>query len=246
MHKLLKMSWLNVKNGAYSKEFLLGIMAALAYSMLWIFFVHPPHYGLGDYDFEIGRFLYVIILYEGVSILRNDIRFNIAKTVFAGVFSRVEIMVSKLISLIIWGIIFSLVVEINNVLAACILHKKIGITGFLAINHLQLFITYIVITLCMGSLMLLIVSIIFSDRKNILFCIMIFSMVNFFTAGITVLIGNHPELTHKFFVYMKTPFYNTTMLMQGNFNMQAVLINIAWAAIFYMSSVFIINKREIK
>ncbi|WPC39385.1 hypothetical protein [Clostridium sp. JS66] len=246
MHKLLKMSWLNVKNTAYSKEFLLGIIAAFAYSMLWICFVRPKLYGLMDYDFEFGRFLYVMILYAAVSILRNDIKSNCIKTVFTGVFSRTEIMISKSIGLIIWGIIFSIIVEVNNILASLILYKKIGINGFLAFNHLQLFITYIIIAFSMGALMLLIISIVFSESKLILFFIMILSLINFYSSAITVIIGNHPELISKFSTYMKTPFYNTIALMQGCFSMQSVLINIIWAVIFCILSTLIINKREIK
>ncbi|AKA68287.1 ABC transporter permease [Clostridium scatologenes] len=245
MHKLLKMSWLNVKNTAYSKEFLLGIIAAFAYSMLWICFVQPPLYGLEGYGFEFGRFLYVMILYAAVSILRNDIKSNCIKTVFTGVFSRTEIMISKSIGLIIWGIIFSIIVEVNNILASIILYKKIGINGFLAFNHLQLFITYIVIAFSMGALMLLIISIIFNESKFILFFIVILSLVNFYSSFISVAIGNHPELINKFSTYMKTPFYNTIALMQGYFTMQSVLINVIWAVIFCALATLIINKREI-
>lgn len=246
MHKLLKMSWLNVKNTAYSREFLLGIIAAFAYSMLWICFVHPKLYGLVQYDFEFGRFLYVMILYAAVSILRNDIKFNCIKTVFTGVFSRTEIMISKSIGLIMWGIIFSMIVEVNNILASLILYKKIGINGFLAFNHIELFITYIIIAFSMGALMLLIISIIFSESKFILFFIVMLSLVNFYSSAITVIIGTHPELINKFSTYMKTPFYNTIALMQGYFSIQSILINIIWAVIFCALSIFIINKREIK
>ena len=246
MHKLLKISWLNVKNSVYSKEFLLGIIALFSYSMLWVFLVHPAQYRLEGYDFEFGRFLYVIILYAAVCIIRNDIRFNTIKTIFTGVFSRTEIMISKGIGLIIWGVIFSVIVEINNVLVSCILYEKIGITGFLAFNHLHLFITYIVIAFCMGSFMVLIVSVMFSEKKSILFFIGILSMVNFYTAAITTFIGRNPEIAKNFSTYMKTPFYNTVLLMQGQFNMKSVLINVAWAVVFCILSAFIIKKREIK
>lgn len=246
MYRLLKLSWLNVKNIAHSKEFILTIAAAFSYSMLWVFLVHPPMYKLMDYDFEFGRFLYVLILYAAVSILRNDIRSNSTKTIFTGVFSRTEIMISKFIGLIILGIVFSLIFEINNVLVAGLLYKKIGIVGFLSFNHLQLFISYIVITFSMGSLMLLIISILFNEKKSILFFIVILSMVNFYTAAITTFAGTHPEAAHNLYTYMKTPFYNTVMLMQGQFNMQSVLINTVWAVIFCAFSVLVINKREIK
>ena len=245
MHRLLKMSWFNVKNELYSKVLLLGIIAAFAYSMLWVFLVHPPKYGLEGYDFEFGRFLFVIMLYAAVSTLRNDIRSNTIKTVFTGVFSRTEIMLSKAIALFIWGIIFFIIVEVNNVIVSCILYEKIGVSGFLAFNHLQLFVSYIAVILAMGSLMILIMSIIFNEKKSILFFILIITMVNFYTAGIYCLVNRQPEMAHYFTAYMKTPFYNTTVLQQ-EFNMQSVIINLLWTVMFFSSSFFIINKREIK
>ncbi|SHI71396.1 hypothetical protein SAMN02745163_00700 [Clostridium cavendishii DSM 21758] len=246
MKGLLKISWLNVKNIAYSKKFMLGISIAFIYSMMWVFLVRPSRYGLSEYAFEIGRFLFIVILYSTVSLLRNDIIFNTTKTVFTGIFSRIEIMITKAISLIIWGIIFALIIEINNVVASCILYEKIGISGFLAFNHLELFITYIVIALCIGSLMFLISSIMFNESKTVLFFILFISMINFYTAGIVTLIFRHPEVANKLFIYLQTPFYNIVLLTQGIFNIKAVIINLAWTLIFFVSATFVINRREIK
>lgn len=246
MSRLLTISYLNVKNAVRSKKFLLGIVAAFAYSMLWILIVHPPKYGLDGYDFEFGRLLYLIMLYEAVSVLRNDIKFNTTKAVFTGIYSRIEIMISKGISLILFGFVFYILVEINNILASIILYKKIGIAGFLAFNHLHLLIIYVAITFTMGSLMLLIASIMFNESKSILFFIVFLSMINFYTAGITTLVMRNPEIAPKLSVFMKTPFYNVVMLTQGEFSFQAVLINVLWAVIFFLSSTLIINIREIK
>lgn len=246
MDKLAKISYLNVKNIVKSKEMLIGVIAAYCYSMLWILFVHPPKYGLNEYGFEFSRFLYVIILYASVSILRNDIRWNTTKTIFTGIYSRIEIMVSKAISLILLGIVFYIFAEINNVLAAMILFNKIGFSSFLTFNHLRLFISYISITVAMGSLMILIVSLKFNDKKSILFYILFLSMVNFYTAAIVVLTTTKPELIETFSSYMKTPFYNVVAMSQGIINLESVLINFLWAIGFLVLSFFVINKREIK
>lgn len=246
MDKLAKISYLNVKNVVKSKEMLIGVIAAYCYSMLWILFVHPPKYGLNEYGFEFSRFLYVIILYASVSILRNDIRWNTTKTIFTGIYSRVEIMVSKAISLILLGIVFYIFAEINNVLATVVLFNKIGFSSFLTFNHLQLFISYISITLAMGSLMILIVSLKFNDKKSILFYILFLSMVNFYTAAIVVLTTTKPELVETFSSYMKTPFYNVVAMSQGIINLESVVINFLWAVGFLVISFFVISKREIK
>lgn len=245
MYKMLKLSWLNVKNTIGSRKLLLGIIAAFAYSMLWIVFVQPKHYGLVEYDFEFGRFLYLMILYASVSILRNDIKFNTSKTLFTGIFTRTQVMLSKGIGLIMLGIVFGVVVELNNILAALILHNKIGLTGFLVLNHAELFVANIAITFTMGSLMILIASLMFNGNKAILFFIVFLSMINFYTAGISTLAKLHPEVVHNVFVYMKTPFYITEDLMQGNFSFESIVIYMLWAAAFYAGSIIVINKREI-
>lgn len=246
MDKLAKISYLNVKNVVKSKEMLIGVIAAYCYSMLWILFVHPPKYGLNEYGFEFSRFLYVIILYASVSILRNDIRWNTTKTIFTGIYSRAEIMISKAISLILLGIVFYILAEINNILATVVLFNKIGFSSFSTFNHMQLFISYISITLTMGSLMLLIVSLKFNDKKSILFYILFLSMVNFYTAAIVVLTTNKPELVETFSSYMKTPFYNVVAMSQGIINLESVVINFLWAVGFLVISFFVISKREIK
>jgi len=246
MDKLAKISYLNVKNIIKSKEMLIGVIAAYGYSMLRILFVHPPKYGLNEYGFEFSRFLYVIILYASVSILRNDIRWNTTKTIFTGIYSRVEIMVSKAISLILLGGVFYIFAEINNVLATMVLFNKIGFSGFLTFNHLQLFISYISITFTMGSLMLLIASLKFNDKKFILFYILFLSMVNFYTAAIVVLTTNKPELVETFSSYMKTPFYNVVAMSQGIIDLESVVINFLWSVGFLVISFFVISKREIK
>ncbi|MDS0525521.1 hypothetical protein NNC19_07505 [Clostridium sp. SHJSY1] len=246
MYKLFKMSWLNIRNSLKSKVFFLGILAAFIYSSLWALFVHPKMYGLLEYDFEMGRFLFLIMLYVAVSILRDDIRFNTNKAVFTGIFSRVEVMISKVMSLIIWGGIFFAIVEIDNVIIACILYKKIGINGFLALNHLELFIIYLVIMLVMGSFMMLAVSIVFKENKAILFLIVFLGMINFYTAGIVTLVNRKPEIAASLTGYMITPFYNIGVLAQGYFNMESIIINLAWAILFIISSTIIIYRREIR
>ncbi|WP_050608191.1 ABC transporter permease [Clostridium niameyense] len=246
MSRLLKISWFNVKNIINSKKFLLGVSLAFVYSLLWILLVHPSKYTLLGYSFEIGRFLYVIILYSTVSMLRDDIKSNSSKTVFSGIFSRVEIMLSKGIGLLILGVLFFLIVEINNLLAAFILYKNIGISGFLNFDHLQLFIVYVVITFCMGSIMLFIISIKFNDKKSILFYILMFSMINFYTSAIVMLVHRKPEFAERFSLYMKTPFYSSMELTQGYFNKNSLIINIVWALIFFIASIIIMNRREIK
>ena len=169
MINLIKISFHDIKNILFSKAFIAFLIAAFSYSALWVLLVHPKSYDLMSYNFEFGRFLYVIILYASASILRNDIKFNTIKNIFTGIYSRTEIMFCKFISLIILGLAFFVIVELNSVLVAILDYKKIGLAGYFAMNHLQVFGSYTLITFLMGSFMILIVSIMFSEKKLFFF-----------------------------------------------------------------------------
>ncbi|QAA33416.1 hypothetical protein [Clostridium manihotivorum] len=246
MDRLLKISYLNAKNLCKSKEFIIGLFASFAYSMLWVLVVHPPKYDLYGYSFEFGRVFFLIVLYMTVSVLRDDIRFNTTKTIFTGIFNRVEIMFSKAISLLILGVVFYVVAEINNILAALLLYSRIGISGFLSFAHWQLLIIYVITAFTMGSLMLLIAAFSFSDSKSVLFYIVFIAMINFYTAGVTMLLHRQPALKEKLWGYMITPFYNVVLLNQGYFNIKSVYINLLWAIGFILVSMIVVSRREIK
>jgi ABC-2 type transport system permease protein len=253
MVKLLKVSYLSVKNIVRSRESLLLLIAAFAYSIMWVILVNirsMKSFGLIDHTCEFGRFLFVAILYISASILRNDIRANATKTLFTGVFTRSQIMLSKIISLIMLSVFISIIVEINSLLVAILSPNKIGISGFLSINHLQVIITYSVVTFSMGALMIFIMSIIFSEKKSILFIILILSALNFYNAAFVTMASREPLFAEKISIYAKTPFYiwtdSTMALTTGILNIQQLLIAVVYGVGFSVLSIFIINKREIK
>ena len=169
MHNMLSLSWLNVKNRLLSKVFFIGMSLAVVYTLVWAF-VAKAKWPLSAYAYNMGIFLYPIILYITVSLIRDDIKENTTKSIFTGVFSRTEIMLSKGISLVMWGIIFAGLIEIDNIIISCIFQKSGGIKGFISFNHLQLFVNYIVIIFCVGSLMILIASASFKKSQQHFIC----------------------------------------------------------------------------
>ena len=247
MLKILRITWLNIKSILCSKEVLMGIALSFAYSMLWILAIHPKHMPLEGYDAEFGRFLYMVILYVGISILRNDIRSNTIKCVLTGTLSRRKIMLAKQLALLACGFFFFLLMELNSILAAVILHNKIaGIGSYLSFNHVELLIAYITITLGMGNLMILIVAVIFNDKKSILGWIVFLAMVNFYNFGLVTFLGNNSRLAGKFGLYLKTSIYSTSELMMGIVNSKTVSINVVSALVLFVISTLVIAKREIK
>jgi hypothetical protein len=247
---MFKLALLNVKNIVRSKAFIYSIIAAVAYSLLWLIVGQTRKFTLEFYSIEFGRFLYVVILYVGVSIIRNDIIFNTTKSLFTGIYTRIEIMISKLVALVILGVIFSLIVELDALLLAILDPKKIGIGAFLNLPHFQSLLTYIVITFSIGSFMFLISSMIFNGGKSILFAILFLSAINFNNAFIVTLASRDIEFAKKISLYAKTPFYIWTDLYLNlrleSLNIRGLLIAVGYGLIFSVYAIFIMNRREIK
>ncbi|KOC32728.1 ABC transporter permease [Clostridium botulinum] len=249
MTNLLKLSFLNVKNIVRSKAFIALTIGAVMYSLVFFIAGNSRLLRLQTYSIEFGRFLYVAILYGSVSIIRKDIVSNTTKTIFTGIFNRVEIMLSKLISLIFLGLIFYIMVECDALLIGLLDYKKMGINQFIKMPHFQTMLVYIVLTFSVGAFMFLINSIIFKKGKNILFSILILSAINFNNAIVVTLAYRNSAFAEKISLYAKTPFYIWTDLFLGlsnqNVNIAQILISILYGLLFFVCSTFIINKREI-
>ncbi|EDS78403.1 putative membrane protein [Clostridium botulinum C str. Eklund] len=249
MTKLLKLSFLNTKNVVRSKQFIVFIIAAFAYSLAFFMATSSRNIKLQSYSNEFGRFLFVVILYASVSILRGDIISNTTKTIFTGIFTRIEVMFSKLISLIFLGFIFYLIVEVDALFIGLLDYKRMGLQKFLEMQHGQIMIIYIVITFSVGTLMFLINSIILKKGKNILFAIVTLTAINFNNAFIVTLSHRSSVFAEKIWIYAKTPFYIWTDLSLRSFtevlNIEQLLMCIVYGLVFFGFATFIISKREI-
>ena len=247
---MLKLALFNVKNIVRSKPFKYLIIAAFLYSLMWLIAGQSRSFVLETYVIEFGRFLYTIILYASLSVMRNDIITDTIKTLFTGVFSRNKIMMSKLLSLIILGFIFSLIVELDGFLLSILDWRKIGVIEFLKLPHLKIILTYIIITFSAGTFMFLINSIIFKRGKNILFTILFLSAVSFNNAFVVTLAYKDVEFAERISFYAKTPLYIWTDLLLKlkleSLNINEVLMTIAYGIIFSVCSILILDKREIK
>lgn len=247
---MLKLALFNVKNIVRSKPFKYLIIAGFLFSLMLLIAGQSRSFALETYVIYFGRFLYNVILYASLSVMRNDIIADTIKTLFTGIFSRTKIMMSKLLSLIILGIIFSLIIELDGLLLSILDWRKIGVIEFLKLPHFKIILTYVVITFSVGAFMILINSIFFNRGKNILSTILFLSVINFNNSYIVTLAYNNIEFAEKISFYAKTPLYIwTDLLLKLNLeilDINEVLMAIAYGLIFSACSILILNKREIK
>lgn len=244
MNKVLKISWLTFKNIVVCPKSRFGIMISFLYSFLWIFIVRPKSFPLLAFTAEYFRLLYIVILYFCFKIIGEDVKNNAIKTLFTGNLTRIKIINIKMATLLLLGIFFSILGEINNLIVALVFNNKFGILKFLEINHVNFIISIISITFTMGTLCLLIYSFNLKSKIIVTITIIVLSILNFYTAlTVTAVYCNFIEMNNNINIFMKTPIYITADLIM-NFQFTNLLY-LVWGIIFYLGFMIVMSKREI-
>ncbi|WP_250672963.1 hypothetical protein LZ906_016195 (plasmid) [Paraclostridium ghonii] len=243
MNKTLKLSWLTFKNVVLSPSSIFSIIISFGYSFLWIFIVRSKSFSVVDFTSEYFRFLYIIILYFSFKIMGEDVKNNAIKTLFTGNLTRVQVVNTKIISLVLIGVFFSILGEINNLIVV-LAFNKFGILELLKINHISFIISIISVTFTMGTLCLLIYSFNLKSKISSTITIIVLSVLNFYTAAIVTGVDyNFIKITNGIKIFMKTPIYMTTKSI-GYFQVESLLY-LLWGFLFYLGFMIIMKKREI-
>lgn len=245
MTKLIKLSFSMFKNIILSKENIIGIAISFLYSFLWIIVVHPKQYLVLSYTTEYLRLLYILIIYLSFQLLDVDVKNNIHINLFTGVFTRIQISISKFISLLFMGVYFALICEFNNLFVCLFAKNNFGISAFLKLNHVNFLLSVIIIVFTMGSLCLLILACKLKSRMLVTTCTVFLGLLNFYT---TVIVAHYEfqsnPITPGISVYMKTPMYITTKLMI-QFNLSNSILYLGWGVLFFFLFSSIMNKKEL-
>lgn len=233
------------KNILLSKENIIGVAVSFLYSFLWILVVHPKHYLVLNYTTEYLRLLYLLIIFLSFQLLDVDVKNNIHINLFTGVFTRIQISISKFISLLFMGVYFAIICEFNNLLVCLLGKNNFGIPAFLRLNHVKFILSVIIIVFTMGSLCLLILACKLKSRILVTTCTVFLGLLNFYTTFIVAHfeIQNNP-IPPGISVYMKTPMYMTTNLMV-QFNLSKSILYLGWGVLFFFLFSFIMNKKEL-
>lgn len=242
---MIKLSFAMFKNEILSKKSIMGIAISFIYSLLWIFVVNPDKFGVVNFTAEYFKLLYVLIIYLSFQLVDFDVKNNILINLFTGVFSRLQIIMSKLISLIFLGIYFAFIGELNNLFVSIASPKSFGISKFLEINHLKFILSIMLVIFTMGSLCLLILSLNLKSKTISTITTIAFGIINFFSYSVVTGIEYlHHPITPITNIFMKTPMYNTAKLLM-EFNFSNVVLYISWGILFFFLFTVIMNKKEI-
>lgn len=251
MSKIFNLSWMNVRNIICSKVFFGGLILTYMYSLMWIlaFEKYIPNYTVRGYNFEFFRMLYVGLIYLSFILLGNDIENNTDKVIFSGILTRTEILLSKLISIIEFGIIVFFTIELNGLMASLILKDKLGLEKFIHYNHLILFINVMTITVFIGTLVMLILSIRYRIKIISVVTAILLGIINFYSAFfITMeirLIEAGQDIPRWLEMYVANPLAKVCKLGCWD-SIEGVISVSICSIILFIISIFIMNRREIK
>lgn len=242
---MIKLSFAMFKNTILSKKSIMGIAISFIYSLLWIFIVHPDKFGIVNFTTEYFKLLYILIIYLSFQLVDFDVKNNILINLFTGVFSRLQIIMSKLISLIFMGIYFAFIGELNNLFVSIASPKSFGISKFLEINHPKFILSIILVTFTMGSLSLLILSLNLKSKVISTLATIVLGFINYSSYLIVTSAEYlHNPVTPIINCFMKTPMYNTAKLLL-EFNCSNAIVYIGWGILFFFLFAVIMNKKEI-
>lgn len=233
------------KNSILSKKSMLAVAGSFMYSFLWIFLIKPEKFGIFNYTTEYFKLLYVVIVYLSFQLLEEEVKNNILVTLFTGVFTRVQIIISKFISLIFLGIYFAFIGELNNLIVCKFAENGFGISEFLKLNHVNIILSIILITFLMGSVCFVTLAFKLKSKTISTIATVLLSVLNFWsTLIVTEIEYLHRPITAFYKIYMKTPMYISAKLIL-KFDLSNWILAIGWGLLLFGSFMVIMDRKEI-
>ncbi|GAA0703101.1 hypothetical protein GCM10008904_09930 [Paraclostridium ghonii] len=245
MKSIINLSYMDLKNFLKSIMFKVGLLIPIGFSLLLTCIIFKRNVIIDDFTPMLGQFLYITIIIFTAQILLKDILSNTDKQLFTGKFNRSEILLSKFFSILIIGVFLSLFIQIIAFLMNIIIYKKDGFYMFLNLEHIKIIFSYTLITLFVGSIMLLVVSIFYKKTKPILLVGMSLFMINYFNPFIITSCKELIISNNVLYLYSKTPFFKCSNLILGDYNYIYFIILLISSLIFNILNIIIINNKEI-
>ncbi|QAA35339.1 ABC transporter permease [Clostridium manihotivorum] len=235
MERVLSYSILEIKKKKFMRDLFTSLIAFTAYAVL-VYLVSFNLAKTGDLQDIPRNFLmlipYLILVLSSYS-LNQEFSNHTDKVIFTGVFTRSEVLASKLLSLIFTSLISFLFYEVLEVITGSFEVKLI-------IPHLLTFIIYSFVI----SSFILMVSTMTSNFivTGVIGYVLYFDLILALFSN--ALESTNSELMRK--VIPELPFYiANTGFVRGSYSLHQGLVMLMWGLLFFVISCVIINKKAI-
>lgn len=161
LNKVFSMSLMTLKQ--HYKGIGIGILFSLVYIGAWLS-RQPKSFTPAFYQYELFKVNHIVLLFMACQILVNDFVHGCVKTLYTGAMSRLEVLSSKVLTLVELAVLLWLVSRGVYVFSLIRLKKGITLETLMLSQHITSLFIYVLTALLIGSAMAVVVSL-FQKQK---------------------------------------------------------------------------------
>lgn len=244
MRNVIRLTNIDFKNIIKTKGFWISVLIALFYVSIWIS-RKPKSFSAENYQFEFFRVVLFILIYYSSAILSKEFKFGTAKALFTGTFTRVEILIEKLLVIMELGVFFGLFSRLLNIAVIYRITGSVKMSDILNENIFYTIIIYLLISLVIGSFGLLISVITGSQNSSLVYNFILFGVFQYFMP-LFMILNSKDSLSILDKVITKLPNYIIfTWAEFWQFTNMEVLAMLIYGSLFFIPSIFLISRKNL-
>ncbi|BCZ44260.1 hypothetical protein psyc5s11_03270 [Clostridium gelidum] len=245
-NKIFKLAFEDLRitiKSIYVKAF---FFLAIVFSVM-LFNVKPnetPRYYVESNDMV----LIVLIIIAGAFVLGRDFTHNAYTYVFTGVYSKAEIILSKVLTMIQFGIviwIFQLLLTMVFSIIFIVTNRKVELGSILNFELLNMLVFYVILSALIGSFLILVTSISFNVVTPTFWGISIFMILKIAVYNFTYVIENGLITKPKWAYLIGLLPQGVLTKWHGQFWIKEISILLIYIFINIVVSIIVINKKQL-
>ncbi|WP_456028105.1 hypothetical protein [Bacillus cereus] len=243
MNKVLNLAFNDFKYTVTSKGFLTAIATGLVFLGMWLVY-RPQAFDVPAYQAELFKVLYMVLIYYCSKSLSGDFESGTYKTLFTSIYSRNQVLFSKLLMNLQIAVLIWILVQLLNPIIGFIINQKYGMEKFFSIDTLNSLLIFICIGFVIGSYTLLLTTITFSLLNTF---ITAFPTIWFFYFFTPLIFSVEEQLTGIWSIIKYIPFYTIGVgIFKESLSVGQLIQLFIWGIVFLITSIVVINRRDIK
>jgi len=243
LNKVLNLAFNDFKYTVTSKGFLTAIATGLVFLGMWLVY-RPQAFDVPAYQAELFKVLYMVLIYYCSKSLSGDFESGTYKTLFTSIYSRNQVLFSKLLMNLQIAVLIWILVQLLNPIIGFIINQKYGMEKFFSIDTLNSLLIFICIGFVIGSYTLLLTTITFSLLNTF---ITAFPTIWFFYFFTPLIFSVEEQLTGIWSIIKYIPFYTIGVgIFKESLSVGQLIQLFIWGIVFLITSIVVINRRDIK
>lgn len=243
MNKVLNLAFNDFKYTVTSRGFLYAIATSICFLGMWLVY-RPQAFDIPSYQAELFKLLYMVLIYYCSKSLSGDFESGTYKTLFTSIYSRNQVLISKLLVNLQMAFLFWIFVQLLNPIIGFVINQHYSIGKFFSVDTLNSLLIFLCIGFVIGSYTLLLTTITFSLLNTFITAL---PTIWFFYFVTPILFSIKEHLTGLWSIIEYIPFYVIGLgVLKGSLSIDQFMQLFLWGIVFFITSLIVINRRDIK